>query len=84
MRNVVSLLAVLVIGAGFLAWAGTNRTARGGASQNQSGSSRPELEYLKAVNSAAPPQDPQLLFLSWARTPTPTSRRKAPSSSPHG
>ena len=63
MRNVVSLLAVLVIGAGFLAWAGTNRTARGGASQNQSGSSRPELEYLKAVNSAAPPQDPQLLFL---------------------
>src|SRR2546427_5844492 len=63
MRSVVSLLAVLVIGAGFLAWAGTNRTARGGASQNQSGSSRPELEYLKAVNSAAPPQDPQLLFL---------------------
>jgi glyoxylase-like metal-dependent hydrolase (beta-lactamase superfamily II) len=63
MRNVVSLLAVLVIGAGFLAWAGTNRTASGGASQNQSGSSRPELEYLKAVNSAAPPQDPQLLFL---------------------
>src|SRR5215471_11200848 len=25
--------------------------------------SRPELEYLKAVNSAAPPQDPQLLFI---------------------
>ncbi len=24
---------------------------------------RPELEYLKAVNSVAPPQDPQLLFL---------------------
>jgi glyoxylase-like metal-dependent hydrolase (beta-lactamase superfamily II) len=24
---------------------------------------RPELEYLKAVNSAGPPQDPQLLFL---------------------
>src|SRR5882762_7630612 len=63
MRKLVSLLAVLALGVGFLAWAGTNRTVRGGANQNQSGSSRPELEYLKAVNSAAPPQDPQLLFL---------------------
>ena len=27
---------------------------------------RPELEYLKAVNSVAPPQDPQLLFLLMA------------------
>ena len=63
MRKLVSLLAVLAIGVGLLAWARTNRTVRGGASQNQSGSSRPELEYLKAVNSAAPPQDPQLLFL---------------------
>jgi glyoxylase-like metal-dependent hydrolase (beta-lactamase superfamily II) len=27
---------------------------------------RPELEYLKAVNSAAPPRDPQLLFLLMA------------------
>jgi glyoxylase-like metal-dependent hydrolase (beta-lactamase superfamily II) len=27
------------------------------------GSPRPELEYLKAVNSVAPPRDPQLLFL---------------------
>jgi glyoxylase-like metal-dependent hydrolase (beta-lactamase superfamily II) len=26
-------------------------------------SSNPELDYLKAVNSVAPPQDPQLLFL---------------------
>src|SRR5204862_8362279 len=25
--------------------------------------SRPELDYLKAVNSSGPPQDPQLLFL---------------------
>src|SRR5882724_10304218 len=29
--------------------------------------SRPELEYLKAVNSAAPPRDPQLLFLLMAQ-----------------
>src|SRR5467141_2471781 len=28
-----------------------------------SGSHSPELEYLKAVNSVAPPRDPQLLFL---------------------
>ncbi|MGB2900275.1 MAG: MBL fold metallo-hydrolase [Candidatus Acidiferrum sp.] len=63
MRKLVSLLAVLALGVGFLAWAGTNRTVRGGANQNQSGSSRPELEYLKAVNRTAPPQDPQLLFL---------------------
>src|SRR5882724_1833570 len=64
MRKVVCLLTVLAaIGAGFLACAGTNSTVGGGANQNQSSSSRPELEYLKAVNSAAPPQDPQLLFL---------------------
>jgi len=63
MRKVVSLLAVLVLGAGFLGCAGTNRTVQGRANRNQSGSSRSELEYLKAVNSAGPPQDPQLLFL---------------------
>jgi glyoxylase-like metal-dependent hydrolase (beta-lactamase superfamily II) len=63
MRKVVSSLAVLAFGAGFLVCAGTNRTVRAGGNNNQSGSSRPELEYLKAVNSAAPPQDPQLLFL---------------------
>ena len=28
-----------------------------------SASRRPDLEFLKAVNQAAPPQDPQLLFL---------------------
>jgi glyoxylase-like metal-dependent hydrolase (beta-lactamase superfamily II) len=59
MRKLVSLLAVLALGVGFLAWAGINS----GVNQNQSGSSGPELEYLKAVNRAAPPQDPQLLFL---------------------
>jgi glyoxylase-like metal-dependent hydrolase (beta-lactamase superfamily II) len=63
MRKLVSLLAVVALGVGFLACAGTNRTVGGGAYQKQSGSSGPELEYLKAVNSAAPPQDPQLLFL---------------------
>src|SRR6478672_12177710 len=28
---------------------------------------RPDLEYLKAVNQAAPPRDPQLLFLLMAQ-----------------
>src|SRR5437899_10898753 len=63
MRKLVSLLAVVALGVGFLAWAGPNRTFGGGANQKQSGSSGPELEYLKAVNSAAPPQDPQVLIL---------------------
>jgi glyoxylase-like metal-dependent hydrolase (beta-lactamase superfamily II) len=30
-------------------------------------SNRPDLEYLKAVNQVAPPQDPQLLFLLMAQ-----------------
>lgn len=30
---------------------------------SSSGSSRPDLEYLKEANTVAPPQDPQLLFL---------------------
>ena len=36
---------------------------------NQAGSTAhpPELEYLKAVNSVAPPKDPQLLFLLMAQ-----------------
>jgi len=63
MRKVISLLAVLALGAGFLACAGISRTPKGSPNQNQFGASRPELEYLKAVNSAAPPKDPQLLFL---------------------
>src|SRR5712692_6368190 len=63
MRKVISLLAVLALGAGFLACAGITRTAKGSPNQNQPGASRPELEYLKAVNSAGPPKDPQLLFL---------------------
>src|SRR5437016_14519922 len=63
MRKVISLLAVLALGAGFLACAGISRTPKDSPNQNQFGASRPELEYLKAVNSAAPPQDPQLLFL---------------------
>src|SRR6266446_3726851 len=63
MRKPISLLVVLVLGAGLLAYFGKNRPTRVSADQTQSVSSRPELEYLKAVNRAAPPKDPQLLFL---------------------
>ena len=63
MRKLISLFVVLLLGAGLLAFFEKNRTGRVSADQTQSGSSRPELEYLKAVSSAAPPKDPQLLFL---------------------
>jgi glyoxylase-like metal-dependent hydrolase (beta-lactamase superfamily II) len=59
----ISLFVVLVLGAGLLTCFGKNNTVGGGLDQTQSGASRPELEYLKAVNSAAPAADPQLLFL---------------------
>src|SRR5215813_6912095 len=36
---------------------------RGAADRFLPASVRPDLEYLKAVNQAGPPQDPQLLFL---------------------
>jgi Metallo-beta-lactamase superfamily len=63
MRMLISLFVVLVVGAGLLAGFGKNSPVGGSVDQTQSGSSRPELEYLKAVNTAAPPADPQLLFL---------------------
>ena len=52
------LLALLAVGAilGSPAWGGD-----GGSSSYAW--HRPELEYLKAVNRAGPPRDPQLLFL---------------------
>ncbi len=63
MRKDVYLLLVLLLAAGFPVVQGVSRTDGGGASRVQASSSGPELEYLKAVNSAAPPKDPQLLFL---------------------
>jgi glyoxylase-like metal-dependent hydrolase (beta-lactamase superfamily II) len=58
--KILSLLGALAITAGalFFAASDTRRDRR----QGRVGSSRPELDYLKAVNSA-PPQDPQMLFL---------------------
>ena len=55
MRIAIVLFAALLVGSAFLV-----------QSREPAGNhvfQRPDLEYLKAVNSVAPPQDPQLLFL---------------------
>ena len=57
------LVALTIITAGVLSWAETDKQLSDNGKEDRRVSSRPELEYLKAVNSAAPPQDPQLLFL---------------------
>src|SRR5262252_6063493 len=49
------LCVLLLIGAAFVGLRGNDKRSRKLHS--------PELEYLKAVNSVAPPKDPQLLFL---------------------
>jgi len=61
MRTVICWSVALLVAGAFLA---SLRQARAGAGP---GNHRPELEYLKAVNSVAPPQDPQLLFLLMAQ-----------------
>ena len=55
---IVVLLGVCFTAAQLLGAHGTN---------SSSASHRPDLEYLKAVNQVAPPQDPQLLFLLMAQ-----------------
>src|SRR6516225_8753246 len=53
---IAALLGLCVVGAALL-----------NADAAQSCATRPDLEYLKAVNEAGPPQDPQLLFLLMAQ-----------------
>ncbi len=66
MRTVIYLLAALLLGTLFATLPGTTVTKSRGI-DSPSGSYRSELEYLKAVNSVAPPRDPQLLFLLMAQ-----------------
>ncbi len=63
MRSVIYLSAALVAFTILLV------SLRGVRAGNHDGNSNypPELEYLKAVNSVAPPKDPQLLFLLMAQ-----------------
>ena len=66
MRAAIYLLAVLLVFGASLAELRCSPTRTGPAKRAGAGSGRPELEYLKAVNSVAPPRDPQLLFLLMA------------------
>src|SRR5262245_23375526 len=62
MKLSIYLLAVLPLGAALVAMRTVRASAKNGNNSSLV-SHRSELEYLKAVNLAAPPQDPQLLFL---------------------
>jgi glyoxylase-like metal-dependent hydrolase (beta-lactamase superfamily II) len=66
MRTVIYLLAALLVFGLFLAMLRATHAGPGPGNHDLAGSGRPELEYLKAVNSVAPPRDPQLLFLLMA------------------
>lgn len=57
------LFVALTMTVGVLAWAEADKVLKHDGREARRGSIRPELEYLKAVNSVAPPHDPQLLFL---------------------
>ena len=65
MRMFTYLLAALLFGA-LLVPLRQRTLAKGGEINSPSTTSRPELEYWRAINSAAPPKDPQLLFLLMA------------------
>ena len=64
-RPVIYLLAGLLLGTALVA---SYRTRAAGESESSfsSPSRHPDLDYLKAVNSVAPPRDPELLFLLMA------------------
>src|SRR6202047_4853010 len=66
MRTAIYLLAALLVFGVFLAMLRATPAGPGPGNHDPAGSGRPELEYLKAVNSVAPPRDPQLLFLLMA------------------
>ena len=66
MKTLICLLAALLLAAALL----TRFITRGAEDRTKSlrsSAHRPEIEYLKAVNSVAPPDDPQLLFLLMAQ-----------------
>jgi hypothetical protein len=67
MRPVVYSLAALLTSALFLISLRGVRADVGARSQAETTVRPPELEYFKAINQAAPPKDPQLLFLLMAQ-----------------
>ena len=64
MRTALYLSAGLLVLGVFLV---SLRKTPAGSVAGPASSPRPELEYFKAVNSVAPPKDPQLLFLLMAQ-----------------
>jgi glyoxylase-like metal-dependent hydrolase (beta-lactamase superfamily II) len=67
MRTAIYLLSALLAFGVFLANLRGTPAGRDPGNHREAGSVRPELDYLKAVNSVAPPRDPQLLFLLMAQ-----------------
>ena len=67
MRTVICLLAALLMFGAFLANLRGIPAGPGPGNHGEASSHRSELEYFKAVNSVAPPRDPQLLFLLMAQ-----------------
>src|SRR5712692_10021222 len=63
MRTAIYLLAALLVFGVFLANLRGTPARPGPGNHDGPVSHGPELEYLKAVNSVAPPRDPQLVFL---------------------
>ncbi len=66
MRTAIYLSGALLVFGVFLASL-SGALGAGQSNHAEASSHRPELEYLKAVNSVAPPRDPQLLFLLMAQ-----------------
>jgi glyoxylase-like metal-dependent hydrolase (beta-lactamase superfamily II) len=64
-RPFICLLAGLLLGTALVTSHGAFAGGEGGSSSS-SVSRHPDLDYLKAVNSVAPPRDPELLFLLMA------------------
>jgi hypothetical protein len=64
-RPFIWLLASLLLGTALIPSHGAFAAEESGSSSS-SASHHPNLEYLKAVNSVAPPRDPELLFLLMA------------------
>src|SRR5262245_7049380 len=64
-RPFICLMAGLLLGTALVTSHGALAAGQSGGSSS-SASRHPDLDYLKAVNSVAPPRDPELLFLLMA------------------
>ena len=66
-RSIFYLSAVLLVFGTFLVALREAPASAVPGNPSKSGAQRPELEYFKAINTVAPPQDAQLLFLLMAQ-----------------